>query len=113
MQSSTGRKRVHPLSPRAVDIQQVRRLLRRRLPDLRERYGVRSLGIFGSCVRGKRSRRSDLDILVEFDRPPTLLQFVRIERELSEQLGAKVDLVMRSALKPAIGARILAEVVPV
>jgi len=91
----------------------LRRLLRARLPELRRNRGVRSLGIFGSYVHGKQGKRSDVDILIEYDRPPTLLQFVRLERELSEQLGAKVDLVMKSALKPAIGERILREVMPV
>jgi predicted nucleotidyltransferase len=87
--------------------------LRDRLPELRERYGVRSLGIFGSYVRGEQGKRSDLDILVEFDRVPTLFEFVRLERHLSQQLGVKVDLVMKSALKPTIGRYILEEVVPV
>jgi predicted nucleotidyltransferase len=90
-----------------------RRALRARLPELRKTYAVRSLGIFGSYVHGRQGKRSDLDVLVEFSRPPTLLQFIRLERELGVLLGARVDLVMKSALKPAIGERILREVVPV
>jgi len=87
--------------------------LRKHLPDFRERYGLRSLGVFGSYVGGRQGKRSDLDLLAEFDRAPTLLQFVRLQREIGERLGVKVDLVMRTALKPSIGARILKEVVPV
>jgi len=89
------------------------RVLRLQMPDLRKRYRVRSLGVFGTYARGRARRSSDLDLLVEFDRAPTLLQFVRLQRELSESLGVRVDLVMRSALKPNIGARILEEVRPV
>lgn len=48
------------------------RILRRHLPELREQYHVKSLGIFGSYARGEQRRRSDLDVLVEFDRPPSL-----------------------------------------
>jgi predicted nucleotidyltransferase len=90
------------------------RTLRTHLPELRERYGVRTLGVFGSYVRGEQHRRSDLDVLVEFDeRPLTLIQFIELEHRLSDLLGTKVDLVEKSALKPAIGRRILQEVLPV
>lgn len=90
-----------------------KRLLRQHLPELRERYKIKSLGMFGSYVRGEERKRSDLDVLVEFDRAPTFFEFIDLQDCLSDLLGVKVDLVMKSALKPAIGQRILAEVVPV
>ena len=52
-------------------------------------------------------------MLVEFYETPGLLRFIAMENYLSDLLGVKVDLVMKDALKPAIGKRILAEVVPV
>jgi len=85
------------------------KILRTHLPELRERYGVRELQLFGSCLRGEQSKRSDLDVLVEFDRVPSLFEFIRLERHLGELLGMKVDLVMKSALKPTIGRYILEE----
>jgi len=66
-----------------------------------------------SSVRGEQRKRSDLDVLVEFDRVPSLFEFIRLERYLSELLKIKVDLVMKSALKPAIGRHILEEAQPV
>lgn len=87
--------------------------LRAHLPGLRERYAVKSLGVFGSCVRGEQRRSSDVDVLVEFERAPTLFTFMDLQDELSALLGVKVDLVMKSALRPAIGKRVLEEVVPV
>jgi len=88
-------------------------LLRQHLPALRERYGVRCIGIFGSYVRGEQRRGSDLDLLVECDdRPLTLLQFIALEHYLSVLLEVKIDLVERNTLKPTIGRHILAEVVP-
>jgi hypothetical protein len=87
--------------------------LRRELPRLRRDYAVRSLGLFGSYVRGEQRQGSDLDILVEFSRIPGMLRFLDLERELSHLLGVSVDLVHKEALKPAIGKRILEEVVPV
>ena len=88
-------------------------LLRQYLPALREHYGVGFMGVFGSYVRGKQRRGSDLDLLVEFDdRPLTLLQFIALEHYLSDLLEIKVDLVERNTLKPTIDRHILAEVVP-
>ncbi len=82
------------------------------LPELHDRYGVISLGVFGSYVRGEQTPDSDLDLLVEFDhRPFTLLQFIALEYELSDELQIKVDLVEKSVLKPKISERILQEVV--
>lgn len=89
------------------------KILRELLPDLQRSFGVRSLGVFGSYVRGQQRRRSDIDILVDFDREPTLFAFIRLENHLSSALGLKVDLVMKDALKPAIGRHVLQELIPV
>lgn len=100
-------------SPPRATFEEVLKSLKALMPDLKERFGVKSLGVFGSYARGETKRRSDLDLLVEFHRAPTMFEFVRLERHLANVLGLKVDLVMKSALKPEIGKRILAEVVPV
>lgn len=81
------------------------------LPALRKKYKIKSLGIFGSYVREEQRQRSDVDILVDFEGTITFFQFVDLELELGGLLGVKVDLVMKSALKPKIGERILKEVV--
>lgn len=78
---------------------------------LREQYGVEKLGIFGSYVRGEQNSNSDVDILVSFKEPVGLLKFVALKHQLSELIGKDVDLVMKSALKPGIGKRILKEVI--
>jgi uncharacterized protein len=88
-------------------------LLRQHLPEISWKYSVSYLGIFGSYVRGEQEPESDLDILVEFEEAPSLFEYIRLEDYLSEILGVKVDLVMKSALKPAIGKHILEEVVAV
>ncbi|SES77505.1 hypothetical protein SAMN04488587_0917 [Methanococcoides vulcani] len=81
------------------------------LPDLKKRYPVSYMGIFGSVVRGEQTSSSDLDILVEFNGTITLLGYARLEEELSQAFGVRVDLVSKNALKPRIGRHILAEVV--
>ena len=81
--------------------------------DLRERYKVNSLGIFSSYVRNEQRPGSDLDILVDFDEAPSLFEFLRLENDLSDLLGVKVDLVMRDSLRRNIGRRILDETVEI
>jgi len=74
---------------------------------------VKSIGIFGSYIRGEGEKESDLDVLVEFEESAdlSLLDFIRLENHLSEELGVKVDLVEKRTLKPRIGKHILEEVV--
>jgi predicted nucleotidyltransferase len=78
-----------------------------------ERYRVNSLGLFGSYVRREQRPESDIDLLVAFDDPPSLLKFIELENYLTDLLGVKVDLVLKDALKPMIEKRILSEVVQV
>ena len=81
--------------------------------ELRKEYGVREIGVYGSYVRGEYRIDSDIDILVEFeeDAKMDLIKFVELEDYLSELLGVKVDLVMKSVLKPRLGKHILKEVI--
>jgi len=95
------------------NLEEIQRALKEHLPDLQARYGIGSLSLFGSYVRGEQEADSDLDILVEYETPPDFFQFIELEDYLSEILGVKVDLVMKSALRPRIGKRILAESIPV
>ncbi|MEN3045179.1 MAG: nucleotidyltransferase family protein [Candidatus Hydrothermales bacterium] len=82
-------------------------------PLLKEKYKIKEIGTFSSYVKGCQRKRSDLDILVEFEENSgiTLLDFIEMENFLSDKLKVKVDLVMKSALKPYIGKIILKEVV--
>jgi hypothetical protein len=57
------------------------------------------VGIFGSFARGDNNKGSDIDILVEFKEAPSLLTLIKLENDLSEILGVKVDLVTTGALK--------------
>jgi len=99
--------------PRNHQLARFKRILRKHLPELRERYMVKSLGLFGSYVRGDQRKRSDLDVLVEIsDDSLSLLKIIELELYLCDLLGVNVDLVEKSDLKPRIGQRILNEVVP-
>ena len=73
--------------------------------------GVRSLDLFGSVARGESGPDSDVDLLVDFDRPIGLFHFFRVQHRIEEILGSKVDLVMRDAVKRQLRDRIFAEAV--
>ncbi len=92
-------------------LEEIKEILSREKPLIAENYGVTEIGIFGSFVRGDARKKSDLDVLVAFKNSISLLEFIRLEEYLGERLGMKVDLVMKSALKPNIGGNILREVV--
>jgi len=84
-------------------IEQIKRQI---LPILR-RYGVKRVGLFGSCVRGEMTPDSDIDILVDIEKDISLLDFVGIKLELEEVLNRKVDLVEYSTIKPLLRESIL------
>ncbi len=97
-----------------ISLDEIRKILKNHEKELKKRYGVKRIGLFGSYVRGEQKEGvSDLDVLVEF-RPGakvSLLDFVEMENYLSDLLGIKVDLVEKSTLKPRIGKRVLGEIV--
>jgi len=102
------------MEARIPELEKLRQQLRALLPELRERFGVVSLALFGSYVRGQAGAESDLDVLVELDdRPFSLLQFVELEQWLSDRLGVRVDLVEKSAIKEELRPFILQEAVPI
>jgi len=94
-------------------LEEIKRKLVEIKPFLREKYKVKEIGIFGSYVKGKQRKSSDIDILIDFEEDAQigLLTFVALENFLTELLGVKVDLVMKNSLKPNISKTILNEVI--
>jgi predicted nucleotidyltransferase len=70
------------------------------------KYGFVFLGVFGSYASGKNTPQSDLDLLVSFSGRKTLLDMVRIEREMSESLGIKIDLLTENSISPYLRDKI-------
>jgi len=91
-------------------LEEIELTIRQLRDELHEKYGVTEIGVFGSYVKGKQRENSDVDILVTFERPVSLLTFSEIGHFLEDMLGIKVDLVMKKTLKPHIGRHILEEV---
>jgi hypothetical protein len=70
---------------------------------------VEMLGVFGSVARLEATPDSDVDLLVRFRRARSLLQIVRIERELGAIIGRRVDLLTEAAISPYLRDRVLRE----
>jgi hypothetical protein len=97
----------------AKTIEEVKAILKEHKAEVIQKYRVREIGIFGSFVRGEQKRRSDVDILVEFDprNIPGLLKLIEMEVYLEKLLRTKVDVVIKSGIRPEFKKGILKEVV--
>jgi len=82
-------------------------------PEMATRYKVKSIGVFGSFVRGEQRPTSDLDLLVEFEKGADLFDLTGLALFLEEALHRKVDVIPRGALREEIRATVLREVIPV
>jgi predicted nucleotidyltransferase len=82
-------------------------------PELADKFGVTKVAAFGSYARNEAGPKSDLDLLLDFDRTPGLFELARLDQTLEEVLGVKVDTVPRDSLNPRYAPFILAELVPV
>ena len=77
---------------------------------LKERFSVRRIGLFGSAVQGLARPDSDVDVLVELDRP-TFDNYMELKFFLEDLFGSPVDLVLADTLKPRIKSRVLSATV--
>ena len=82
-------------------------------PELRARFGVSAIFVFGSHARGEAGPQSDLDLLIDFapDARPTFFSLAKLDRALESALGVKVDAVPRSSLNPRLEPFIRTELV--
>ena len=79
---------------------------------LAAQYGIRSVRLFGSVVRGEARADSDVDVLIDFEPGRSLLDQVGFEQDLEALLGCKVDVVVEGGLSPYLQDRILHEARP-
>ena len=94
-------------------VEEIKAILKEHKAEVIQKYRVSELGIFGSFVRGEQKKRSDIDILVEFKEKdiPGLIKLCEMERYLQRLLGKKVDVVIKSGIRPELKKGILKEVV--
>ncbi|WP_107666373.1 nucleotidyltransferase family protein [Cyanothece sp. BG0011] len=93
------------------DFHQILDILTSYLENLKLKYQVKSLGVFGSFVRGEATDNSDLDLLVEFQGDVTFDNYMDLKFLLEDLFKRKIDLVIKEDIKPQIRERILEETV--
>lgn len=81
--------------------------------SLADKYGVREVKLFGSVARGEDTQESDVDLLVEFRSPPTLVQYIGFQDEISRLLGRNVDILTPTSLHWFIRDKVLQEAEPI
>jgi uncharacterized protein len=96
-----------------MTLQETVEMLSARMPEIRTRFSVRELAIFGSVARNEARSESNVDVLVEFTDRPTFDNYMGLKLHLEELFAANVDLAIRSDLRPSLRPRIEQEAVHV
>jgi hypothetical protein len=94
-----------------MELDEVKKILENHKKTLEQNFRVKGIGIFGSYVRGDQKDKSDVDVLVEFDEPVSLLEVVKLENYLSDLLQIKVDLVPQKDIRQELREKILKETI--
>ncbi len=95
----------------AESLKEIQATIKAHKKELYSKYHVKKMGVFGSYVRGEQKKRSDIDILVEFEELPSLLGIIDMELYLRKLLRKKVDLIEKTGLRPELKDIVLNEVV--
>ncbi|MBI4712921.1 MAG: nucleotidyltransferase domain-containing protein [Planctomycetes bacterium] len=85
------------------------KILRESKTEARERYKARLKGVFGSFVHNRQTRKSDVDVLVDFDKGASLLDLAGLSIFLEEKIRRPVDIVPKSAIRKELKSVILKE----
>ncbi|OGL40020.1 MAG: hypothetical protein A2042_00255 [Candidatus Schekmanbacteria bacterium GWA2_38_11] len=94
-------------------LDEIKKILAEHKEELKEKYKVKEVSIFGSYVKSEQKESSDVDILVEFEKPVSLLQIVSLENYISDFLGIKADIIPKKNIRKELKDVILSEAVPV
>ena len=111
--SHNGRKVIYGMKSNKVkNLEEIIQILKENNRILKERFKVKSIGVFGSVTRGEQKETSDVDIIVEFSEPVGW-EIVDLKEFLEELLGVKVDIVTKNAAmrKPLLWESIREEIV--
>ncbi|MBU6230763.1 MAG: nucleotidyltransferase family protein [Cyanobacteria bacterium REEB459] len=90
---------------------EVLQMLAQQKTALLETYQITKIGVFGSYARAEQTDESDIDILVDYEKAPTLWRLIELRDYLSELFATEVDVVTRNGLKARVRERVLAEVI--
>ena len=94
-------------------LEEIRTILHAHDGELRDRYKVQGLSVFGSYVRNEQTEQSDVDLLVEYSEPVSLFDVIDTELFIGDLLGIKVDLILKRSIHSEIREAVLKEAVPI
>ena len=94
-----------------IKLDEISRVLKEHKTEVRRKYNVTEIGVFGSYARGEQKVRSDIDILVSFSGIPDVFKYMELEEYLKRLLRRRVDLVRKEAIRPELKEKILKETV--
>lgn len=83
-------------NPQALE--DIKAILRKEIPELKREYHIKRIGVFGSFTKGTQTRKSDVDLIICFEKAPGL-KFVKLSKYLEELLNRKVDVITPEGLK--------------
>jgi predicted nucleotidyltransferase len=86
------------MAKRINESEEVKEILRRELPKLKTEFGVKRIGLFGSFSCGKQKQASDVDLLIEFEKPIGF-KFMLLAEYLEKKLGRKVDILTQAGVE--------------
>ncbi len=84
------------------NMHEIIKILREHKEELKEKYKIKEIKIFGSYARGEQKETSDIDIIVDVEETPTLIELLRVEEENERILDIKVDLLTEESISPFI-----------
>ena len=93
-----------------MELTQIESKLQKIKPELQNKFGIKKIGIFGSYVKGLQNDKSDIDIIVEIERPIGFLKFMKIQLYLSRVLKKSVDLLTFDSIKPYMQNEVLKDI---
>ena len=96
-----------------MKLAEAQRILGEHYPNLKDRYKISALSIFGSVARDEARPDSDIDILVQFAETPGLLEFIELQQRLELLLGCKVDLATPRSIKDYVTPEFLNNTIPI
>ena len=92
-----------------MDKNSVKKILKKHMKELESEHSVKALYLFGSYSRGQQKKKSDIDLLVEFNQEVGLFAFISLKQYLESVFKKKIDLVTFDALRPELVVQIKSE----
>lgn len=93
------------------NVEDIEKIIEREKEELLREYKIKNIGIFGSYAKNAAKEKSDIDLIVEFEEPVSLLGVIKAENYLTELLGIRVDLVPKEDIRKELKETILKEVI--